>query len=111
MKINKTITFGSKDELITEKLYELGYLSKNFNFSNYIKNLIKKDILENDRVFTSAQEDRVRDIVNSILQNHNVSITIDDSDIKKKSRDRNTFEAQNEVALDKDDDDLLDFAG
>lgn len=111
MKINKTITFGSKDEVITEKLYELGYLNKNFNFSNYIKNLIKKDILENTGVFTKDQEDRVTEIVSSILQNHNVSITVSSKDIEKKTKNTNTFEAQNEVALDKDDDDLLNFAG
>lgn len=111
MKINKTITFGSKDEVITEKLYELGYFNKNFNFSSYIKNLIKKDILENNGVFTKDQEDRVIEIVNSILQNHNVSITVSNKDIEKKTKNTNTFEAQNEVALDKDDDDLLNFAG
>jgi hypothetical protein len=110
LKINKTITFGSKDEVITEKLCELGYFNKNFNFSSYVKNLIKKDVLENDGVFTKAQEDRVIAIVNGILQNDNVSITVTKNDIKKKNEVINTFEAQNEVALDKDDDDLLDFA-
>lgn len=115
MKINKTITFGSKDEVITEKLCELGYFNKNFNFSNYVKNLIKKDVLENAGVFTKAQEDRVIEIVNDMLQNDNVSITVNKNDInqnhiKKKNEVINTFEAQNEVALDKDDDDLLDFA-
>ena len=111
MKINKTITFGSKDEVITNKLSQLGYFNKNFNFSNYVKNLIKKDILENSGVLTKAQEDRVIEIVNSIIQSKNVSITTNNTDINKKSEDRNTFEVQNEVALDKDDDDLLNFAG
>ena len=111
MKINKTITFGSKDEVIIEKLHELGYFDKSFNFSNYLKNLIKKDILENSGVLTKAQEDRVIEIVNSILQSENVSRPINKEIIKNNNENTNSFEVQNEVALDKDDDDLLNFAG
>lgn len=111
MKINKTITFGAKDEVVAAKLYELGYFDKTFNFSSYIKKLIEKDIFENDGVFTRQQEDKIMEIVRNILQNQNISIAINKNEVEKKDKDKSTFESQNEVALDKDDDDLLDFAG
>lgn len=74
-KVNKTLSFTEKDRELVEKLEELGYFEKTFNFNNYVKELIVKDISTPKSNFTNSQIQEIKNIVIGLLEDKNIDLS------------------------------------
>lgn len=66
-RINKTLSFTSKDKELVDTLQKQGKFEKGFNFNEYVKNLIKMDVGLSVNTFTQAQKNEIISICNSVF--------------------------------------------
>lgn len=107
LKINKTLSFTEKDRPLVEKLDSLGYFDKSFNFNDYIKKLIEKDISTPKEVFTDSQITEIKNIVLSLLKNENIDLSIIKNELTATLSDFDL--ALQNTSVDKEDEDILNL--